>query len=114
MDNSSIYFSDLTCIIPHIIIFRSKTTIIQALLSETSPLVLQSRQITHFPYRIENSMTPSDIAPTQVSISTTYPGASAQTLEDSVTQVIEQKMQGLDHLQSMLSTSSSNGQVQRA
>jgi hydrophobe/amphiphile efflux-1 (HAE1) family protein len=52
-----------------------------------------------------------DIAPTQVSISTSYPGASAKTLEDSVTQVIEQKMQGLDHLQSMSSTSSSNGQV---
>lgn len=50
-----------------------------------------------------------DIAPTQISVATTYTGASAKTVEDSVTQVIEQKMQGLDHLQSMSSTSSSNG-----
>ncbi|WP_153111609.1 efflux RND transporter permease subunit [Propionivibrio limicola] len=50
-----------------------------------------------------------DIAPTQVSVSATYTGASAKTVEDSVTQVIEQKMKGLDHLQSMASSSSSNG-----
>ncbi len=50
-----------------------------------------------------------DIAPTQVSVSATYTGASAKTVEDSVTQIIEQKMKGLDHLQSMSSTSSSNG-----
>lgn len=50
-----------------------------------------------------------DIAPTQVSVSATYNGASAKTIEDSVTQVIEQKMKGLDHLQSMSSSSSSNG-----
>ena len=50
-----------------------------------------------------------DIAPTQVSVSATYTGASAKTVEDSVTQVIEQKMKGLDHLQSMSSSSSSNG-----
>ena len=31
-----------------------------------------------------------DIAPTQVNIRVTYPGASAQTIEDSVTQVLEQ------------------------
>ena len=50
-----------------------------------------------------------DIAPVQISISATYTGASAKTVEDSVTQIIEQKMQGLDHLQSMSSTSSANG-----
>ncbi len=50
-----------------------------------------------------------DIAPTQVSVAATYNGASAKTVEDSVTQVIEQKMKGLDHLQSMSSSSSSNG-----
>ena len=50
-----------------------------------------------------------DIAPTKISVSTTYTGASAKIVEDSVTQVIEQKMKGLDHLQSMSSTSSSNG-----
>ena len=33
-----------------------------------------------------------NIAPPRISVSTTYPGASARTLEDSVTQVIEQRM----------------------
>ena len=50
-----------------------------------------------------------DIAPTRVSIKASYPGASAKTIEDSVTQVIEQKMKGLDGLQSMASTSSNSG-----
>ncbi|MFZ2872422.1 efflux RND transporter permease subunit [Zavarzinia sp.] len=49
------------------------------------------------------------IAPTTISISSTYPGASAKALEDSVTQVIEQKMKGIDHLRYMSSTSSSSG-----
>jgi hydrophobe/amphiphile efflux-1 (HAE1) family protein len=51
------------------------------------------------------------IAPPAISITTIYPGASAQILEESVTQVIEQKMKGLDHLSYMASTSESNGQV---
>jgi multidrug efflux pump len=51
------------------------------------------------------------IAPPAVAISVTYPGASAKTLEDSVTQVIEQKMKGLDRLSYMSSTSESSGQV---
>jgi len=50
-----------------------------------------------------------DIAPTRISVSANYTGASAQTVEDSVTQVIEQKMKGLDGLQSMSSSSSSSG-----
>ena len=50
-----------------------------------------------------------DIAPTVVRISASYPGASAKTIEDSVTQVIEQKMTGLDGLQSMQSSSASSG-----
>src|SRR6218665_48308 len=50
-----------------------------------------------------------DIAPTRISVNATYTGASAQTVEDSVTQVIEQKMKGLDGLQSMSSSSSSSG-----
>lgn len=49
------------------------------------------------------------IAPTTISITSTYPGASAQALEDSVTQVIEQKMKGIDNLRYMASTSSSSG-----
>ncbi|WP_454758715.1 efflux RND transporter permease subunit [Caulobacter segnis] len=50
-----------------------------------------------------------DIALPQVSISAIYPGASAKTVEDSVTQVIEQKMKGLDGLDYMSSTSDSSG-----
>ena len=49
------------------------------------------------------------IAPPAISISANYPGASARTLEDSVTQVIEQKMKGLDGLLYMSSASQSNG-----
>ncbi|WP_372359553.1 efflux RND transporter permease subunit [Xanthomonas axonopodis] len=51
------------------------------------------------------------IAPPAVAITANYPGASAQTLEDTVTQVIEQKMKGLDHLSYMASTSESSGAV---
>ncbi|MCA1909052.1 MAG: efflux RND transporter permease subunit [Magnetospirillum sp.] len=51
------------------------------------------------------------IAPPSVAISTTYPGASAQTLENAVTQVIEQKMNGIDYLRYMTSTSDSAGNV---
>ena len=50
-----------------------------------------------------------DIAPVRVSINASYPGASAKTIEDSVTQVIEQKMKGLDGLVAMQSSSSSSG-----
>ena len=50
-----------------------------------------------------------DIALPQVSISATYPGASAKTIEDSVTQIIEQNMKGLDGLMYMSSTSDSAG-----
>jgi multidrug efflux pump len=49
------------------------------------------------------------IALPSVSISASYPGASAQTLEDTVTQVIEQKMKGIDNLIYMSSTSGSDG-----
>ncbi len=51
------------------------------------------------------------IAPPQIAIATTYPGASAKTLEDSVTQVIEQRMNGIDHLRYIESTSDSAGNV---
>ncbi|KQY99072.1 multidrug transporter [Caulobacter sp. Root1455] len=50
-----------------------------------------------------------NIALPQVSINANYPGASAKTVEDSVTQVIEQKMKGLDGLNYMSSTSDSSG-----
>ena len=51
------------------------------------------------------------IAPPAIAITANYPGASAKTLEDTVTQVIEQKMKGLDRLSYMASTSESSGAV---
>jgi HAE1 family hydrophobic/amphiphilic exporter-1 len=50
-----------------------------------------------------------DIAPPRVSISATYTGASAKTVEESVTQVIEQQLKGLDNLIYMGSTSDASG-----
>lgn len=50
-----------------------------------------------------------DIAPTTVRITSTYPGADAKTVENSVTKVIEQGMTGLDNLDYMTSTSESTG-----
>jgi len=52
-----------------------------------------------------------DIAPPQVNIRATYPGASAETIENSVTQIIEQQLTGIDGLLYFTSTSSSRGQV---
>jgi multidrug efflux pump len=51
------------------------------------------------------------IAPPQIAINATYPGASAQTVQDTVTQVIEQKLNGIDNLIYMASTSDSSGAV---
>jgi multidrug efflux pump len=51
------------------------------------------------------------IAPPAVAISASYPGASAKTVEDSVTQIIEQNMTGLDHLLYMSAQSDSSGNV---
>jgi len=53
-----------------------------------------------------------NIAPPQIVITATYPGASAQTLEDSVTALIEQEMNGADGLQYMESQSQGNGMAQ--
>jgi multidrug efflux pump len=51
------------------------------------------------------------IAPPSVSISASYPGASADTTEKSVTQVIEQQLTGIDHLLYFSSSSSSSGRA---
>jgi len=51
------------------------------------------------------------IAPPAIAITANYPGASSKTLEDTVTQVIEQKMKGLDRLSYIASTSESTGSV---
>ncbi|MDD6088191.1 MAG: efflux RND transporter permease subunit [Desulfovibrionaceae bacterium] len=53
-----------------------------------------------------------DIAPPTISITTRYIGASAQTAQDTVTQVIEQNMNGLDYLQYMSSSSNSDGSIE--
>ena len=50
-----------------------------------------------------------DIAPPQINISTTYSGASAQTVENSITQIIEQQLTGLDGMIYFSSSSSSAG-----
>src|ERR1700689_961967 len=60
--------------------------------------------------RLPTSRYPN-IAPPSVSVTASYPGASAQTVEDSVTQIIEQNMTGLDGLIYMVSTSDNNGNV---
>lgn len=52
------------------------------------------------------------IAPPSVTISASYPGASAETLENSVTQVIEQRLTGIDFLRYFASTSDGSGNVQ--
>ncbi|TIS51774.1 efflux RND transporter permease subunit [Mesorhizobium sp.] len=62
-------------------------------------LALRSLPISQYP----------QIAPTTVNISATYPGADAQTVENSVTKVIEQGMTGIDNLDCMTATSTSTG-----
>lgn len=51
------------------------------------------------------------IAPPSVSINTAYPGASAEILENSVTQIIEQSLTGIDHLRYFSSSSDGSGQL---
>ncbi|CDO37685.1 efflux RND transporter permease subunit [Novosphingobium sp. KN65.2] len=51
-----------------------------------------------------------DIAPTEVNIRATYPGASAETVENSVTQIIEQQLTGIDGLLYFSSQSTNRGQ----
>ena len=52
-----------------------------------------------------------DIAPPTINIRASYPGASPETLESSVTQIIEQQLTGIDGLLYFQSTSTSSGQV---
>jgi len=62
-------------------------------------LAIRSLSIAQFPA----------LAPPQISVTAVYPGADAQTLENTTTQVIEQQMKGLDHLIYFSSTSDSSG-----
>ncbi len=59
-------------------------------------------------FRLPIAQYPS-IAPPTITVSATYPGASAKTVEDTVTQIIEQRMTGLDGLRYITSTSDSAG-----
>ena len=52
-----------------------------------------------------------DVAPPQVSIRASYPGANAETIQNSVTQVIEQQLTGIDGLLYFSSSSTSRGSV---
>ncbi len=52
-----------------------------------------------------------DIAPANVNIQANYPGASAETVENSVTQILEQQLTGLDGLLYFSASSSSRGQA---
>jgi multidrug efflux pump len=61
--------------------------------------------ITHLPV----AQYPS-VAPPSISVNATYAGASAETVQDTVTSVIEQQMNGIDNLLYMSSSSSSSGQ----
>ncbi len=62
-------------------------------------------------YKLPISQYPP-IAPPSIGITTKYPGASAKTVEDTVIQIIEQKMTGLDRMIYMYSTSDSSGAAQ--
>ncbi|GLK83723.1 efflux RND transporter permease subunit [Ancylobacter defluvii] len=64
-------------------------------------LALNSLPIAQYP----------QIAPTTVRITASYPGADAQTVENSVTKIIEQGMTGIDNLDYMSATSTSTGQA---
>ena len=64
-------------------------------------LAIRSLPIAQFPA----------IAPPSVAITATYPGADAQTLATTTTQIIEQQLKGIDNLRYFSSTSSSSGQV---
>ena len=64
-------------------------------------LAIRSLPIAQFP----------TIAPPAVSITATYPGADAETLEKTTTQIIEQQLKGIDNLRYFSSSSSSSGQV---
>ncbi|XXD08666.1 multidrug efflux RND transporter permease AcrD [Klebsiella sp. R445] len=75
--------------------------VLAILLCLTGTLAILSLPVEQYP----------DLAPPNVRITANYPGASAQTLENTVTQVIEQNMTGLDNMMYMSSQSSSSGQA---
>ena len=81
---SSILFASSGLVLSH----RSSFLLVASRIRWRCSLRSISRRVSQYP----------NIAPPAISITATYPGASAKTLEDTVTQVIEQKMNGIDHL----------------
>jgi multidrug efflux pump len=77
-------------------------TVIAIVIMVAGALAIQTLPIAQYP----------TIAPPSVAIFATYPGASAETVQTSVTQVIEQQLTGLDHLLYFSSNSSSDGSAQ--
>jgi hydrophobe/amphiphile efflux-1 (HAE1) family protein len=73
--------------------------VIAILIMLAGALSIKSLPIAQFP----------SLAPPAISVITTYPGASAKTLEDTVTQVIEQKLSGIDNLRYIEAESTSAG-----
>ncbi len=75
--------------------------VIAILIMVAGALAIQTLPIAQYPR----------IAPPAITIAASYPGASAKTLEDTVTQVIEQRMNGLDNLRYMEAASDAAGNV---
>ncbi|QCR35359.1 multidrug efflux RND transporter permease AcrD [Nissabacter sp. SGAir0207] len=75
--------------------------VLAIILSLCGALAIMSLPVEQYP----------DLAPPNIRITANYPGASAQTLENTVTQVIEQNMTGLDNLMYMAADSSNTGQA---
>ncbi len=75
--------------------------VIAIILMLAGGLAIRSLPVAQFP----------EIAPPTVSISAMYPGADAETLERTTTQIIEQQLKGIDHLRYFSSSSSSAGSV---
>ena len=77
-------------------------TVIAVVIMVTGALAIRALPIEQYP----------TIAPPSVGVFTNYPGASAATVETSVTQVIEQQLTGLDHLLYFSSISNSDGSAE--
>jgi len=75
--------------------------VIAVVISLAGALAIRSLPVAQYP----------TIAPPEVGIGANYPGADAQTAQESVTQVIEQQLQGLDHLLYFTSDSEANGNI---
>jgi multidrug efflux pump len=76
-------------------------TVIAIVISLAGALAIRTLPVSQYP----------TIAPPEVAIGANYPGADAQTAQESVTQVIEQQLQGIDNLLYFTSDSEANGNI---